>query len=127
MSAGRPLKALPKNWKDIIIDLYSQGASTLEVAVSLGLSKATLYNRMKDDQQLLDAIKEGEALSEIWWEKMGRQHLATKEFNSTLWYMNMKNRFGWRDKKEVEVSDKRPIMFPEGLTIETKPETDSSE
>lgn len=37
-------------------------------------------------------------LSEAWWEEHGRLNLHNREFNSVLWYMNMKNRFGWRDR-----------------------------
>ncbi len=101
---GRPSKYNPDNLPDmsqIINVLMSQGACKLEVAVALGICKDTLNEWCKEYPAFSAAIKRGVELSEVWWRRKGRENVDSKEFNSTLWYMNMKNRFKWADKVET--------------------------
>ena len=58
--------------------------------------------------------------------KQGRKNLENKEFNSTLWYMNMKNRFGWKDRNDLTTNDKeiQPVVVNLGTGI--KPDETTS-
>ena len=109
---GRPkasISELPEGWVSEILNLYKEGASDVEV-------KALIYNWrhsfsndlwdrwMKEEEIFSETIKKGRALSEAWWQRSGRTNLKDKEFNYTGWYMNMKNRFGWRDKSETDIT-----------------------
>ena len=75
-------------------------------------------------EELDDAIREGKA----FWEGVGRkQSLGECMGNSRSWYYNMANRYGWREKIDVEAehkgtvninvvsyaSTKKPISTPE--------------
>ena len=110
---GRPKKTLadlPQNWRDIILDLKREGASNVECKVAIGVSNDLWERLIKEEPEFSDAVKEGELLCETWWLKAGRtgmfQTSGGKEvhtnLNPALWYMNMKNRFGWADKQEVK-------------------------
>lgn len=104
---GRPLKTtndLPSNWQQTVIDMMAQGASKVEVKAELDISNDLFERWVKEEPVFSDTIKKGQVLSNAWWEKKARTNLENNQFNSTLWYMNMKNRFGWRDKHEVENS-----------------------
>lgn len=117
MPAGRPTKFDPSMCEDLI-SLMREGASKTEVAAELGISWDTLARWQKENPQFSEAIKVGERLSEAWWLKKGRLNLENKDFNYTGWYMNMKNRHGWRDKQDV-TSDNQPI----NVTIKTFTDT----
>lgn len=109
MAGGRPqktLKDLPKNWKTTVLALMSNGASQAEVKAKLSLSNDLFSRLIKDEIEFSETIKKGMLLREAWWEKKGRENLENKNFSPVLWYMNMKNRFGWKDKQEVEHSGK---------------------
>jgi hypothetical protein len=43
-------------------------------------------------------------MSHAWWESQGRINLKTKGFNTSLWTINMKNRFGWSEKTEQSLT-----------------------
>ena len=93
---------LSPDWKEKVLDLYKEGGSDVEVRVMLGISNDLWTRWMEEEQEFSETIKKGRELSYAWWLKQGRM-LRDKDLNVTLWYMNMKNRFGWRDKQDVEV------------------------
>lgn len=112
-NVGRPTKYKLESMPNKVIKLMSQGASKAEVAASLGITHETLNQWEKDPNkpEFSEAIKRGEDLSKAWWMRMGRENLKNKEFSPVLWYMNMKNRFGWRDKQEVSGTDGAPLQI----------------
>lgn len=117
MAGGRPpktLKSLPDNWEQIITDEMSEGASLAEINALLDVCPDTRLNLQKKYSEFNEAIKKGERLSELWWQRKGRSNLENKEFSYVGWYMNMKNRFGWRDKQDIVTDghkiNKEPIQ-----------------
>lgn len=96
--------------KSEIIAAFEEGQSITEVAAMLGISRDTVLEWCKDPnkKEFSVAIKAGIELSEAWWQRQGRTNLVNEyqgpSFNSTLWYMNMKNRFGWKDKHDVALT-----------------------
>jgi len=116
MSTETETKALLKkldehheDWRSTLLGMYKQGASDREVMVELGLSKgawqlllgesASLYS---DFEELVDL---GRLCSYAWWERQGRTNLMTTKFQTALWTIQMKNRFGWSEKSESSVSN----------------------
>ncbi len=104
MAFGRPTKYKPE-YCEKVIELLKQGYSLCEIALELDIAVDTLHEWRKRYKEFSDAINTGRGFSEGWWTSNGRLNLHNKEtFNTTLWYMNMKNRFGWRDKSEQEIT-----------------------
>lgn len=66
---------------------------------------------MNERPDFSGTIKQGVSLSQQWWLRAGRKNLENKEFSPTLWYMNMKNRFGWADKQETKVEQSGTITI----------------
>ncbi len=96
---GRPTKYRP--WMcDRVIALMAQGASKHEALADLGIWEDTFWRWRKIHPEFSEAVKIGTELSRMWWEREGRTALRDKSFNHGLWYMNMKNRFGWTDRVE---------------------------
>lgn len=115
---ARPKKTidiLPDNWQTDITNLYEVGASDVEIraylAKNCGSFSDDLWERfIKEEPDFSRTIKKGKLLSNSWWEKQGRENLKDKSFSPVLWYMNMKNRFGWRDtEKETDNKDTQNI------------------
>jgi len=110
---GRPQAKfdLPDGWQDLLLELYIEGASDVEVKAEVynmrGSFSNDLWDRwINDEAQFSETIKTGKLLSEAWWHKSGRKNLSNKEFNFTGWYMNMKNRFGWKDNSSIDHTTK---------------------
>lgn len=108
---GRPRIScddLVENWEELALDGYASGMSDVEIRKLLArpgfriLGNST-WEKLLKDQHFAETIKKGQVLSQAWWEEHGRKGLLNQKFNSTLWYMNMKNRFKWKDKQPEEV------------------------
>ncbi len=118
---GRP-RLIPKIWneeiKQKILDAYKEGQSDIAAIVTLDIAKETFYKLVRADkeslgdieQDFVDTIKKGRALSQAWWEEMGRKGTIgmVDIFNNGAFVFNMKNRFKpkgydstWADKVET--------------------------
>lgn len=121
MTVGAPCKYAPEWMLPKIIEVMSDGGSKMEVAAALGITRETLYKWFADPKkpEFTDTIRHGEVLSQMWWEKAGKQGLwGNKEssFNASVWIFTMKNRFkdDWRDKQETEHTGSVAIQWPLG-------------
>lgn len=99
-STGRPTNYKPE-YCEQVIPLLKEGYSIEEIGLELDVGYSTIYRWMDEHEAFREAIKRGREFSKAWWLSKGRSKLETKDFSATLWYMNMKNRFGWADKQEI--------------------------
>jgi len=111
---GRPTKYKPEMC-ETVIELMKEGASQQEVLAALDISNDTFYRWKSENQEFSETIKRGIQLSQAWWERKGRISLDDRQFNSSLWYMNMKNRFKWADKQEVKNDGNITIVMDTGI------------
>jgi hypothetical protein len=103
---GRPTKY--EAWMDAEVEAaLARGLSKEACAGVLGICADTLFRWIKENESFSYAIKRGQEMSRLFWEDAAMKHLTYspkgKRIESTLWIFNMKNRFNWTDKKEVDV------------------------
>ena len=107
---GRPkikLSDFPEGWEKEVVEIGKQGGSDVEIRGYLnGICHETWERLIKEEPLFSETIKSARLHCQIWWEKNGRKNLNNKDFSYTGWYMNMKNRFGWKDKQETQVEEK---------------------
>lgn len=108
---GRPVTMPPEGACETVLGMMAEGASKTQVCAALNTGWDTFALWQERDPMFLEAVKKGTLLSQAWWEAHGSKQLENKEFNHVLWYMNMKNRFGWADKQETKHSGEMTIKI----------------
>ena len=110
----------------IVIDKMSEGYSKEAVAGHLSISKTTLYDWITKHKDFANAISIGETKSQMHWEGSLVKHVVHtkngKQINGQVFNLNMKNRFGWRDKNEVDIGNKDGDTFKFAFDLSDKPE-----
>ena len=123
---GRPRTTtddLPENWQDIMVDCGQDGGSAVEARCLLGIGESAWETLLTDSEDFRRTEKKRQALCAVWWERQGRKMAAGADGNATVWIFNMKNRFGWRDKQDVDHTSSDRSMTP---TLDTSKLSDAA-
>jgi hypothetical protein len=108
---GRPrttLDDLPDRWEQIICDAAQNGASAVELRCLLGVSKDAWNTLKEDSEEFSTTVNKAHDLCQVWWERAGRKMAVGETHgNATTWIFNMKNRFGWGDRQQIDVNQIR--------------------
>ncbi len=100
---GRKSKYYP-GMADILLEKMTDGLSFEACCGFLEISKETGYKYIKAYPEFREARELGETRGQLFWEKAaisGMWSDKDSKFNSTVFIFMMKNRFNWRDKKEI--------------------------
>lgn len=119
---------LPKNWEEIIGEIFENGGTDVEAHLSLGVN-ALDHKQLLTIASYSDAFENGMAVSEAWWMKWARDTLTDettvktmddgtvvevkpKKIDTKLFEIFMKRMFAWDKKldkkKEDEVEKTEP-------------------
>ncbi len=113
---GRPAK-YQKKYCDMLVKHMKKGLSFESFGPSIGVSTSTTYrwltDEITDDEQtkankkdFREARNLGFDYCRLFWEQTGIAGVWTSDgepkLNTTAWIFNMKNRFGWSDRKDDE-------------------------
>jgi hypothetical protein len=101
-----------KPWTEVLKEEYENGASDVEVCRALKITTARFEEMMREDPRFKKLVQYGRTLSQAWWMNLARTALYNKSFNSSMWAMVMKNRFGWSEKAtpETDIPDNQRNM-----------------
>ncbi len=100
MTAGRPSSYDPA-YCDRVLELGAQGASVVEMAHELAVTRTTLEtNWPAAHPEFMEALERARMASQVWWEKKGRENLNVQGFSASVWSRSMAARFprDWREK-----------------------------
>jgi hypothetical protein len=112
---GRPSSYDPA-YCEKVIELGKQGMSVVEMAVSIGVSRATLEtNWPAEHPEFLEAFTHARECSQAWWENTGRVGMISNTISAPIWSRSMAARFpkDWREVKGTELTGK------DGAPVET--------
>jgi len=98
---GRPRFEVTPEVCEQVENLAAQGLTVDQIALVLGVHKATLFDKQKEYSDFSDAIKRGRGkgianVTNALYEK------ATVDKDNTAMIFYLKNRAGWVDKQEVQ-------------------------
>jgi Helix-turn-helix domain of resolvase len=111
MPAGRPSTYDPM-YCDQVIELGKTGASIVEMACDIGVSRTTLErNWPAEHPEFMQALERATAESQAWWEKAGRDGMLANNISAPIWARSMAARFpnDWRERRDDTVTVKGDV------------------
>ena len=97
---GQPTKYDPNVHPDMLIELFSQGASVVEYCCHAGICRQTFYNSWLKNPEFKYAYKFALQLAQVWWENYPLEcEEEGKTYNFQHFFLVCKNRFGFSQIK----------------------------
>ena len=106
---GRPSKYDPK-FCDTVRYMMSKGYSQEACSGEIGVSYSTFNLWKEKHQDFSEATAIGMQKARLFFDKVMVNHITHskngQQINGQVYALNMKNRFGFSDKKEIDIGEK---------------------
>ena len=109
---GRPKKSIdefPKDWKEQLIKMGSEGQMDIDAKVYLNVSNDTFDRLLRDEPDFLEIVSMMRQASHSWWGRLPRESFGSgtsRQMNSQLYSLIMRNRFKneWNAESKVDIT-----------------------
>lgn len=125
MALVKNYEELPRSFRRNAMGMFAIGASEPEVQSKFGIAKKSWEEWVTLYPEFAEFVSVGLNRAQAWWELQARNYVSesSSKFNAALWFMNMKNRFGYKDQKELKIEERSLIghvlLPPEALDPHT--------
>ena len=114
----------PNNKKEVN-DMFTNGATVVEICKFLGINKSTWYRWLKDPRKkdFQEAVELGIQASEAFWIGIARDNLNNKSFNTALFSFMMVNKHGYKSaysKQERDITETKTTKFEVKKAVDVK-------
>lgn len=124
MPAGRPSKYDPK-FCQMLIDHMAKGYSYETFGALINVAQSNVANWESKHPEFQEAKREAFGKCRLFWESLGINYIInvserdpdgyskSTTLNNAAWIFNMKNRFKWTDRVEVQGSgdETKPLVL----------------
>jgi hypothetical protein len=93
------------DWVRTLSDKYNEGYSDVEICREVGITVKQFSKLYESNDKFAELVDFGRTLSHAWWMEKARKNLNERTFNTSLYVMVMKNRYGWAEKLEATAVD----------------------
>ena len=102
---GRPTDYDPA-FCDIAIEFLRKGKSRIQLCEKLDIAKSTMQLWEKIHPEFSAALEKGITFSESKWHTRGESNLKNNKYNTKMYELQMRNRYGWDKQKSNEPDNK---------------------
>lgn len=85
-------------YRDLVRETIKEGDTINAFCVEVGVCKETVKRWREEHPDFDEAVRSALCHSELWWERLGKNNVGNSDFNTTLYIIQMRNRFGWLGK-----------------------------
>lgn len=110
------------DWVTIITNGYKDGFSDVEVCRELRITAKQFNKLYSENDKFAEIVDFGRMLSHAWWMEKARKNLNDRAFNTSLYVMVMKNRYGWAEKLEASQIDPNDVQSVKELRAKLEKE-----
>lgn len=93
-SVEEHISKFPKEWKEVVPQMFKDGAAIIEVLSYLKTTRHLHGRFMNEDETYREIFLRGEVDSEAWWRRLGRANVTETKFNARLYEFMIKAQFG---------------------------------
>lgn len=110
-----------------VMRLFADGKSIGSVCLSLNITRTTLTNWEEQYPKFKEAIEMGRMLEKEHYEQLGNEAMLGKipDFDSKIWALIVKHRFGYTEKVEVSGNPDAPLLTNITVEFVTKDDKDA--
>ena len=120
MPAGRPLLEITPELCKKAETLAAQGLTMDQIALSLGMGRATLYDKKAEYPDFSDAIEEGRAKGIATITNSLFQNAKSGDTQAQKYYLNNRDNANWKDRNQTTTD----INLSGGIDIKGLPDKD---
>jgi hypothetical protein len=117
---GAPLKYDCDVHPALLIEVFDRGDDIAMFCSTLGICRSTFYNWIDEFPEFKSAYNVAREMSRTKWEAIGGLNGVVMpidvSFNTTLWSINMRNRFGYTEQRKVKVKGLSAAETPEEMS-----------
>ncbi len=101
--SGCPVKYRPDYHIPMLISLFTLGNDIACFCSAAEVSRKTFDNWVNSFPDFNEAYETGLEMANLFWEKYADTHGDSPDFNTKLWSIKMRNRFGYTDQRKLKI------------------------